>query len=73
MDNSVVSIMWMNADKGDYVMETLRDISESVQSLSGLDVCIYYTLEEIKQNQSEFVSCTPLEYMSVCPSHRKVS
>ena len=54
LDNTVVSILCLNADKGDYVLETLRIISESVQSLSGLDVCIYYTLEVEKQNQTEY-------------------
>lgn len=38
---------------------------ESVQPLKGLDVCIYYTLEEIMQNQSVFVSHAILGYMSV--------
>lgn len=70
MDNTVVSILWVNADQGDYVIETLRDISETVESLTGLIfffyVCIYYTLEEVKQNHSEFVSRIPLEYMSIC-------
>lgn len=39
---------------------------ESVQPLKGLDVCIYYTLEEIMQNQSVFVSHAILGYMRVC-------
>lgn len=38
---------------------------ESVQPLKGLDVCIYYTLEEIMQNQSVFVSHAILGYMRV--------
>lgn len=41
------------------------DPEESFQALMDLDVCIYYTLEEIKQNQSHFVSRTPLEHLSV--------
>lgn len=58
------------------------DPEESFQALMDLDVCIYYTLEEIKQNQSHFVSRTPLEKCFVfllvhvsqnrCRSHRKV-
>lgn len=34
------------------------DSEESDKRPAGLDVCIYYTLEEIMQNRSDFVSCT---------------
>lgn len=61
LDTPVLSILWAKTDKGDYMMETQK----SAQPPTDLDVCIHYTLGELKQNQSRFVSRSPLEYLTV--------
>lgn len=47
------------------------DTEKSAHPPAGLDVCIYYTLEEIKRSQSELVSRSPVEYvpLGVSASH----
>lgn len=56
----VVSTFLLNVDKRGLWD---GDTEAWVQPLAGLDVCVYYTLEKIKQNQSEFVSRTLLKYL----------